>query len=50
MAHFGTIVPCGIADRPVTSLAALLGDAPPMAEAMSRFEAAFFARFEAVNA
>ena len=33
MSHFGLIVPCGLAGRPVTSLAQLLGDAcPPMAQ------------------
>ena len=31
MAHFRTIIPCGIADKPVTSLAMLL-DAPPTLE------------------
>ena len=41
MAHFGLIVPCGIADKPVTSMRGLLGEAPPMHEAMDRFEAAF---------
>src|SRR5690606_29440764 len=33
LSHFGLIVPCGLAGRPVTSLHALLGDrCPPMAE------------------
>lgn len=41
MAHFGTIVPCGIGDRPVTSLAMLLGDAPPLEEVAMRFERNF---------
>jgi len=29
MQHFATIVPCGLADRPVTSLRELMGDAVP---------------------
>jgi len=38
MAHFGLIVPCGIADKPVTSLRKLLGTAPPMEDVMDRYE------------
>ncbi|MEM7447120.1 MAG: lipoyl(octanoyl) transferase LipB [Myxococcota bacterium] len=34
--HFQTIVPCGIADKAVTSLEAELGEAPPHAEVESR--------------
>jgi len=30
LSYFGNIVPCGIADRPVTSLAEILGTPPPM--------------------
>lgn len=41
MNHFRLIVPCGIADKPVTSLALLLGTPPPMQEVMNRFEEAF---------
>lgn len=44
--HWDCIVPCGIADRPLTSLARLLGQAPPMAEVMDRFQAAFLEVFE----
>jgi lipoyl(octanoyl) transferase len=36
MAGFRLIVPCGIADRAVTSLAELLGTAPPLAEVEGR--------------
>ncbi len=36
LTHFQRIVPCGIADRPVTSLARLLGAPPPMGEVAGR--------------
>ena len=52
LAHFGLIVPCGIADRGVTSLGELLGTAPPMAaveEAAIDAFAATFARRPAGN-
>ncbi len=38
MSHFGAIVPCGIGDRPVTSLAMLLGEAPAMDAVSAHFE------------
>lgn len=38
---FGHITPCGIKDRPVTSLETLLGAAPPMLEVAARVEQAF---------
>ncbi len=41
MTHFEAIIPCGIADKPVTSLRRLLGNAPPMAEVAGRFDRAF---------
>ena len=41
LAGFGQIVPCGIRDRGVTSLAALLGAAPPIDEVRERVIAAF---------
>jgi len=46
LGHFSLIVPCGIADKPVTSMAALLPHAPPLPEVQDRFLAAFKASFE----
>lgn len=37
MEHFRLIVPCGIGDRPVTSMAALLGAAPDMESVRAAF-------------
>ena len=45
MTHFALIVPCGIADKPVTSLAAELGRAPPLDETRDRLIASFRANF-----
>jgi lipoyl(octanoyl) transferase len=42
---FNLIVPCGIADRGVTSLQALLGQAPPMSEVEDRIVRHFAAVF-----
>jgi lipoyl(octanoyl) transferase len=40
LSHFGLIVPCGLVGRPVTSLAAELGDrCPPMEAVMDRLAA-----------
>lgn len=41
MTHFGTIIPCGIADKPVTSLARLMEAAPTMARVAADFEQEF---------
>jgi lipoate-protein ligase B len=40
MDHWRMIVPCGIPDKPVTSLAALLGQAPPIWDVEDAFAAA----------
>ena len=45
--HFGAIVPCGIPDRPVTSLARELGSPPDPEEVRGRVVEAFARRFEA---
>lgn len=45
MTHFTYIVPCGIADRPVTSLAMLMDNAPDLAQAASDFERGFLQHF-----
>ena len=44
--HWRAIIPCGIKDKPVTSLSRLLGYGPSMAEVMARFREAFTAVFE----
>ncbi|MBI5094796.1 MAG: lipoyl(octanoyl) transferase LipB [Candidatus Hydrogenedentes bacterium] len=45
MTHFTHIIPCGITDKPVTSLRQLLGDAPPMNEVMTAFDEEFRSYF-----
>ena len=45
MAHFDLIVPCGIPDKPVTTMKHLLAKAPTMNEAMTTFEKKFNATF-----
>lgn len=45
MSHFELIVPCGIPDKPVTSLKVLLGEAPPMPSAFEAFEKRFLDAF-----
>lgn len=47
LAYFGTIVPCGIADRDVTSLERELGRQVPMAEVEEALVEAFVERFGA---
>ena len=46
LAHFGLIVPCGIADRGVTSLGELLGAVPPMQAVEDAAIASFAAVFD----
>lgn len=45
LAFFSYIVPCGLADADVTSMAALLDAAPPMADVEEAFARAFGERF-----
>ena len=45
MAHFGLIVPCGIGNKPVTTLRELLGEAPPVAEVRGDFTRRFLRLF-----
>lgn len=45
MEHFGLIVPCGIAHKPVTSLGQLLGEVPAMATVRADFRRHFMAQF-----
>lgn len=47
LSGFAQIVPCGIRDRGVTSLAALLGAAPPMGQVRERVIRAFEEVFDA---
>jgi lipoyl(octanoyl) transferase len=46
MSHFGHIIPCGIADKPVCSLGQLLDRVPDMEEVKEKFSAAFMNTFE----
>jgi len=50
LSHFDTIVPCGIADRGVTSLSRLVGRHVPLDEVRPRVVAAFRAEFGAGEA
>lgn len=47
LSGFGAIVPCGIADKPVTSLAALGVDTPPLERVAALAERAFAQVFDA---
>jgi lipoate-protein ligase B len=50
MRHFACIVPCGISDAPVASLAELLSAPPSLERAAADFRDAFLAEFGAVAA
>jgi lipoyl(octanoyl) transferase len=47
MAHFKTIIPCGIADKPVTSLASLLASPPTLQSCAENFDKHFRRHFGA---
>lgn len=47
MAHFKTIIPCGIADKPVTSLAMLLAAPPTLESCAENFDRHFRRHFGA---
>ncbi len=50
MNHFACIVPCGIADKPVTSLARLMPAPPAMSQVMDDFARTFIEHFQAEQA
>lgn len=47
LSWFEAIVPCGLSDATITSMEAILGDAPPMTEVEDAIARAFSALFEA---
>lgn len=49
MDHFGLIIPCGIAGKPVASMEGLLGKAPSMSSVMDAFERRFLDYFSAAS-
>jgi lipoyl(octanoyl) transferase len=46
LSHYDFIVPCGMSDTPVTSIAAILGEAPPMKAARDAVIESFGSVFE----